>query len=183
MGRGDGEFVEFVRGSTARLRHAAYQLTGDRHQAEDDVQTVLVRMYTAWSRIHRQDPSAYARTVLANLVVDRWRRPIREDAAEELPERPALGDLADGVALRDWLTRALAPLSTRERNIVVLRHFWDLSEADVAAELKVSPGTVKSTASRALAKIRGVLPPAAQTLRSTETTVPSTSARSPSITS
>jgi RNA polymerase sigma-70 factor (sigma-E family) len=137
-----------------RLQHAAYLLTGDRHQAEDDVQTVLVRVYTAWPRIRRQDPFAYARKVLANLVIDRWRRPIREDATEELPERPVLGDFADGVAAQEWLMRALASLSARERAIVVLRHFWDLSEADVAAELKVSVGTVKSTASRALAKIR-----------------------------
>ncbi|EWM13263.1 SigE family RNA polymerase sigma factor [Kutzneria sp. 744] len=153
MARGDVEFVEFVRASSARLQHAAYLLTGDRHQAEDDVQTVLVRVYTAWPRIRRQDPFAYARKVLANMVIDRWRRPIREDATEELPERP-IPDLADGVATQEWLLRALALLSPRERTIVVLRHFWDLSEADVAVELKVSVGTVKSTASRALAKMR-----------------------------
>jgi len=154
MARGDVEFVEFVQASTARLQHAAYLLTGDRHQAEDDAQTVLVRVYTVWPRIRRQDPFAYARKVLANLVIDRWRRPFREDATEELPERPAPGDFADGVAVQEWLMRALARLSPRERAIVVLRHFWDLSEADVAAELGVSVGTVKSTASRALAKIR-----------------------------
>lgn len=153
MARGDVEFVEFVRASSVRLQHAAYLLTGDRHQAEDDVQTVLVRVYTAWSRIRRQDPFAYARKVLANMVIDRWRRPIREDATEELPEQP-IPDLADGVATQEWLLRALALLSPRERTIVVLRHFWDLSEADVAVELKVSVGTVKSTASRALAKMR-----------------------------
>lgn len=154
MARGDVEFVEFVRASTARLQHAAYLLTGDRHQAEDDVQTVLVRVYTAWSRIRRQDPFAYARKVLANLVIDRWRRPIREDATEDVPEQAMPGDLADGVAVQEWLMRALAVLSARERTIVVLRHFWDLPEVDVAAELNVSVGTVKSTASRALAKMR-----------------------------
>jgi RNA polymerase sigma-70 factor (sigma-E family) len=154
MARGDAEFVEFVRASSARLQRAAYLLTGDRHQAEDDVQTVLVRVYTAWSRIRRQDPFAYARKVLANLVIDRWRRPIREDATEELPEQAMPGDVADGVAVQEWLMRTLAVLSSRERAIVVLRHFWDLTEADVAAELNVSVGTVKSTASRALAKMR-----------------------------
>ncbi len=154
MARGDAEFVEFVRASSARLQRAAYLLTGDRHQAEDDVQTVLVRVYTAWSRIRRQDPFAYARKVLANLVIDRWRRPIREDATEELPEQAMPGDVADGVAVQEWLMRTLAVLSPRERAIVVLRHFWDLAEADVAAELNVSVGTVKSTASRALAKMR-----------------------------
>jgi RNA polymerase sigma-70 factor (sigma-E family) len=158
MARGDSEFVEFVRVSSARLHHAAYLLSGDRHQAEDDVQTALVRMYAAWPRLRRQDPFAYARKVLANLVIDRWRRPLREDATEDVPELPAHGDLVDGVVVQDRLLRALAQLSARERAIVVLRHFWDLSEADVAVELHVSVGTVKSTASRALAKMRVTAP-------------------------
>jgi RNA polymerase sigma-70 factor (sigma-E family) len=154
MARGDGEFAEFVRASSARLLRAAYLLTGDRHQAEDDVQTALVRTYTSWGKIRRQDPFGYARRVLANHVIDRWRRPIREDATEELPERPVAGDFTDGVVTQEWLMRALAGLSARERAVVVLRHFCDLSEADVAAELKISLGTVKSTNSRALAKMR-----------------------------
>jgi RNA polymerase sigma-70 factor (sigma-E family) len=156
MARGDSEFVEFVQASSARLHHAAYLLSGDRHQAEDDVQTALVRVYTAWPRVRRQDPFAYTRKVLANLVIDRWRRPFREDATEGVPEPPVRGDLADGVVVQDWLMRALAQLTARERAIVVLRHFWDLSEADVAAELKVSLGTVKSTTSRALVKMRAI---------------------------
>jgi RNA polymerase sigma-70 factor (sigma-E family) len=158
MARGDSEFVEFVRASSARLHHAAYMLSGDRHQAEDDVQTTLVRVYTAWPRVRRQDPFAYSRKVLANLVIDRWRRPFREDATEGVPELPVRGDLVDGVVVQDWLMRALAQLTARERAVVVLRHFWDMSEADVAAELKVSLGTVKSTASRALVKMRVAVP-------------------------
>ncbi|MGW4489683.1 SigE family RNA polymerase sigma factor [Amycolatopsis sp. NPDC004368] len=154
MARGDSEFADFVRAVSPRLHHAAYLMSGDRHQAEDDVQTALVRTYTVWARIRKQDPFAYARKVLANHVIDRWRRPYREDATEVVPERAVERDFADGVADQQWLMRALAPLSPRERAIVVLRHFWDLSEADVAAELKVSLGTVKSTNSRALAKMR-----------------------------
>jgi RNA polymerase sigma-70 factor (sigma-E family) len=156
MARGDSEFVEFVQASSPRLHRAAYLLSGDRHQAEDDVQTALVRVYTAWPRVRRQDPFAYTRKVLANLVIDRWRRPFREDATEGVPELPVPRDLVEGVVVQDWLMRALAQLTARERAIVVLRHFWDLSEADVAAELKVSLGTVKSTASRALVKMRAV---------------------------
>ncbi|MEV0070471.1 MULTISPECIES: SigE family RNA polymerase sigma factor [unclassified Amycolatopsis] len=155
MARGDSEFADFVRAFSPRLLHAAYLLTGDRHQAEDDVQTALVRTYTSWPRIRKQDPFAYARKVLANHVIDRWRRPYREQATEEVPERAVERDFTVGVVDQEWLMRALAPLSPRERAIVVLRHFWDLSEADVAAELKVSLGTVKSTNSRALAKMRG----------------------------
>ncbi|HEX4222758.1 MAG TPA: SigE family RNA polymerase sigma factor [Pseudonocardiaceae bacterium] len=158
MARSDPEFVEFVRASSARLHHAAYLLSGDRHQAEDDVQTALVRLYAAWPRLRRRDPFAYTRKVLANLVIDRWRRPLREHATEQVPERPARGDVANAVVVQDWLMRALAELSARERAIVVLRHFWDMPEADVAAELEVSLGTVKSTASRALAKMRVAAP-------------------------
>ncbi|WP_432856060.1 SigE family RNA polymerase sigma factor [Amycolatopsis sp. CA-161197] len=153
MARGDSEFADFVRAVSPRLLHAAYLLTGDRHQAEDDVQTALVRTYTSWPRIRKQDPFAYARKVLSNHVIDRWRRPYREQATEDVPERAIERDFTAGVADQEWLMRALAPLSPRERAIVVLRHFWDLSEADVA-ELKVSLGTVKSTNSRALAKMR-----------------------------
>ncbi|SEO89426.1 SigE family RNA polymerase sigma factor [Amycolatopsis saalfeldensis] len=154
MARGDVEFAEFVRVSSARLLRAAYLLTGDRHQAEDDVQTALVKTFASWGRIRRQDPFAYTRRVLANHVIDRWRRPFREDATEELPERTVVRDFTDGVVTQEWLMRELAELSARERAVVVLRHFCDLSEADVAAELKVSLGTVKSTNSRALAKMR-----------------------------
>lgn len=154
MARGDSEFADFVRAVSPRLLHAAYLLTGDRHQAEDDVQTALVRTYTSWPRIRKQDPFAYARKVLSNHVIDRWRRPYREQATEDVPERAVERDFTAVVADQEWLMRALAPLTPRERAIVVLRHFWDLSEADVAAELKVSLGTVKSTNSRALAKMR-----------------------------
>src|SRR5690348_1218829 len=77
MARGDSEFADFVRAVSPRLLHAAYLLTGDRHQAEDDVQTALVRTYTSWPRIRKQDPFAYARKVLSNHVIDRWRRPYR----------------------------------------------------------------------------------------------------------
>src|SRR5262245_36401569 len=124
MARGDSEFVEFVRASSPRLHHAAYLLSGDRHQAEDDVQSALVRVYATWHRVRRQDPFAYARKVLANLVIDRWRRPLREDATEAVPDLPVRGDVADDVVVQDWLMRALAHLTARERAIVVLRHFW-----------------------------------------------------------
>ncbi|HWD05270.1 MAG TPA: SigE family RNA polymerase sigma factor [Amycolatopsis sp.] len=154
MARGDSEFADFVRAASPRLLHAAYLLSGDRHQAEDDVQTALVRAYTAWPRIRRQDPFAYARKVLANHVIDRWRRPYREDATEDVPERSGPRDFTDGVVNQEWLMRALSALTPRERAIVVLRHYWDLPEAEVAAELKVSLGTVKSTNLRALAKMR-----------------------------
>lgn len=152
--RSDDEFAEFVHACSSRLTHAAYLLTGDRHQAEDAAQTAFTRTYAAWSRVRRKDPYAYARRVLANHVIDGWRRPIREYATEELPEHEPVPDVAYAVAQREWLSTALARLTARERTVIVLRHFFDLSEDQVAMELGVSTGTVKSTNSRALAKLR-----------------------------
>jgi RNA polymerase sigma-70 factor (sigma-E family) len=154
VSRGDEEFVEFARASSGRLTHAAYLLIGDRHLAEDAAQTALVRTYAAWSRVRRQDAYAYARKVLVNHVTDGWRRPLRERASGEVPDRPAGGDLADEVAGRQWLVEALGALSPRERAVVVLRYFFDLPETAVASELDVTVGTVKSTNFRALAKLR-----------------------------
>jgi RNA polymerase sigma-70 factor (sigma-E family) len=160
MSRGDQEFVEFVRGCSGRLLHAAYLLTGDRHHAEDAAQTALVRTYAAWSRVRRQDAYAYARAVLVNHVTDGWRRPVRERATATPPEPPPTADMADEVARQRWLVTALAGLTVRERSIVVLRHFFDLPEAEVARDLGISIGTVKSTTSRALTKLRVSLDPA-----------------------
>ncbi|MET8154647.1 SigE family RNA polymerase sigma factor [Actinoplanes sp. NPDC049668] len=156
--RGDDEFVEFARANSARLQRAAYLLTGDRHQAEDAAQAALVRVYAAWGRVRRKDPYAYTRRVLANLITDQWRRPMREYATEQLPEQPLPRDLADDVTRRRWLIGALQALSPRERAVVVLRHFFDATEVDVARELDISLGTVKSLNSRALAKLRVSIP-------------------------
>jgi len=154
MARGDDEFADFVRASSTRLTHAAFLLTGDRHQAEDAAQTAFTRTYAAWSRVRHKDAYGYARTVLMNHVIDGWRRPIREYATETMPEGPDRVDVDKAVTQREWLTSVLKTLTDRERAVVVLRHFFDLPEADVARELGVSLGTVKSTNSRALAKLR-----------------------------
>ena len=154
MGRADEDFAEFAAASYGGLRHAAYLLTGDRHCAEDAAQTALVRTYAAWSRVRRDDAYAYARKVLVNHVTDRWRRRGREYPVSELPEHNASPDPADEVALRHWLTGALATLTAKERAVVVMRYLFDQPEAAVARDLGVTVGTVKSTSSRALAKLR-----------------------------
>jgi len=154
MTRADDEFVEFASASSARLQHVAYLLTGNRHEAEDAAQTALVRTYASWQRVRRRDAYAYARAVLTNHVTDRWRRPYREYATEELPERPVPRDLADDVTRRRWLIGMLDALTPRERAVIVLRHYLDLPEAEVARELSLSLGTVKSLNSRGLAKLR-----------------------------
>jgi len=154
MAHGDEDFVEFVQASSPRLLRAAYLLTGDRHVAEDAAQTALVRTYAAWSRVRREDAFAYARRVLVNHVTDRWRRRLREYATGTLPDRPTKVDIAEEVALRQWLIGALASLTRRERAVTVMRYYFDLPEASVADELQISVGTVKSTSARALAKLR-----------------------------
>ena len=168
MARGDEEFVEFAGASSARLQRAAYLLTGDRHQAEEIAQATLVRVYAAWGRVRRRDPYAYARTVLANLVNDQWRRPMREYATEVMPDREAPRDLADDVTRRRWLISVLGTLSPRERSVIVLRHLLDASEAEVARDLNMSLGTVKSLNSRGLAKLRvtaGIRKPAQEQIK------------------
>ncbi len=152
----DEDFAEFAEASYGGLRHAAYLITGDRHAAEDAAQAALVRTYAAWSRVRRDDAFAYARRTLVNYLTDRWRRRLREYPAGELPEQAANAapDPADEVALRQWLASALGTLTARERAVVVLRYLFDLPEAAVAKDLGVTLGTVKSTSSRALAKLR-----------------------------
>lgn len=152
--RGDEEFAEFARASWRRLLHAAFLLTGDRHAAEDAAQTALVRTYASWSRIRNRDAYSYARSILANHVTDRWRRPIREYATADMPDTPHSRDVADDVTHRRWLVDALAALTPKERAVIVLRHYFDITEADVARELDMPLGTVKSLNARGLAKLR-----------------------------
>jgi len=154
LAHGDDKFVEFAQESTAGLRRAAYLLTGDRHLAEDAVQATLVRTYAAWRRVRRDDAYAYARRVLVNYLTDKWRRRLKEYPTDDLPEPGAEPDIANEVALRQWLTGALARLTPRERTVIVMRFLFDLPEETVARDLGVSLGTVKSTNSRALAKLR-----------------------------
>jgi RNA polymerase sigma-70 factor (sigma-E family) len=154
LAREDDEFAEFAQASYAGLRHAAWLLTGDRHAAEDAAQAALVRTFAAWSRVRREDAYAYTRRVLVNLVTDKWRRRLREYPTSELPEHLTGPDPADEVALRQWVTGALATLTAKERAVVVMRYLFDLPEAAVARDLGITTGTVKSTSSRALAKLR-----------------------------
>lgn len=148
------EFEEFVRQSASALETTAYLLVGDRHRAEEMTQRAYERVWRAWSRA-RLDPLPYARRVLVNLRVDDWRRRRRELLVADVPERVASPAFA--VDERDRLVRALLTLPKQQRKIVVLRHLLDLSVADVSEQLGVSPGTVKSSASRGLAALRTAL--------------------------
>jgi len=155
-GTRDEEFTAFMRSASPGLGRVAWLLCGDVHQAEELVQHALVRTYVAWPRARARDPYAYARRVLANQRIDTWRHRRREVLVDPstVPDR---GHLAGDSEDRDRLVRALALLTPRQRRVVVLRHLMDLSERQVADDLGIGVGTVKSTASRALARLRAEL--------------------------
>jgi RNA polymerase sigma-70 factor (sigma-E family) len=160
----EASFVAFATGHIPALTQAAYLLTGDRHRAEDLVQTALARSYAAWERIEKADPEAYVRRVMLNAYRS-WcrRRPWRETPSGHLADQAdgALGptpgvDHAAAYADRDAMWQALATLSRQQRAIVVLRYYEDRSEADVAQLLGCTVGTVKRQNARALAKLRAL---------------------------
>jgi RNA polymerase sigma-70 factor (sigma-E family) len=150
-------FEDFVRESGDRLLRVAVLLTSDQHLAEDIYQETLERLAARWSRV--SNPGAFCRRVMHNLVIDRirmhQRRP-RELGLYPVHDStdPHSGDSLSAVELRPVLLAALDTLTPQQRAIVVLRYFDDRSEADVASLLGVSAGTVKSTASRAMARLR-----------------------------
>lgn len=151
--RDDAEFRAFVEANGATLLHAARLLTGDHHRGEDLVQTALTNVYLKWGRIDA--PLAYARRALVNAHIDQTRRKWwGERPTEELPESgEATGDIAAS-DMRDELRRMLASLSPRERAIVVMRYYCDLSEQETARTMGIPVGTVKSSCARALARLR-----------------------------
>ena len=154
----DREFDEFAAAAWPRLRWTAYLLAGDHHLAEDLAQTALVKTYAAWRRVRPGEAYSYARRTLVNTNIDRLRRrrfhEVPADERQDAATDASSSTTTDGVDDADLLVRLLHGLNDRERRILVLRHYWDLSEAAVAGELGISVGTVKSTTSRALAKIR-----------------------------
>ena len=163
-------FEQFVAESTGSLLRTAYLVTGDSGHAEDLVQQSLFKIARRWSRVaSMESPQAYARRILINVALDDAKRRSRhraELAGQSLPDRPpsvpwesemswgALGAADD----RLELIRALGELPPRQRAVLVLRYFDDLTESEVASTLGCSIGTVKSTTSRALEKMRELVP-------------------------
>ncbi|MGH8890948.1 MAG: SigE family RNA polymerase sigma factor [Acidothermaceae bacterium] len=150
----EADFEAFVATSGHRLLRTAYLLVGDLHSAEDVLQTALERTARRWTRISGI-PEAYARTVLANLATDRWRRRSARPAEVFIdPPEHSSTDFAADLVIRDALIRALSQLTRRQRAVLVLRFFDDLTEAETATALGISVGTVKSSTSRALDRLR-----------------------------
>lgn len=152
----EGAFRDFVAVSSPPLLRAAWLLTGDESTAQDLVQAAWERTWTRWDRIAETDePLAYVRRVMTSIFLT-WRRrkwwsEIPSSSSWQAP--PVIED-EDGALLRSSVLAALARLSGKQRAVVVLRYFLDLTEAQTAAELGCSIGAVKSHASRALAHLR-----------------------------
>jgi RNA polymerase sigma-70 factor (sigma-E family) len=149
-------FTQFVEVRQRALLRTAWLLTGDWALAEDLAQTALARSWPRWERIRRRDdPEIYVRRVMVNTWASWSRRRWRgERPSGTVPDGQAPGDMAAEVAVRMAVRAALGSLTARQRAVLVLRVFDDLSEAQVARVLGCAVGTVKSTMARALGRLR-----------------------------
>lgn len=150
------------------LLRTAYLLTGDLHKAEDLLQDALTKVAQRWRRLSDGNPEGYARTILVRTNVSWWRGIRREQVVGELPETEDAGaGNDDSIEHRVVMARALAKLPPRQRAVLVLRYYDDLTERQTADVLGVSVGTVKSQAHAALRKLRAESPELAELIGST----------------
>ncbi|MEV4760730.1 SigE family RNA polymerase sigma factor [Micromonospora sp. NPDC049559] len=157
QGSDDADFREFVEVRYGELLRMAYLLTGSRDTAQDLVHDALLKAMRHWPRV--DEPMAYVRRALVNGRISRWRRiGLRELLTAVLPERSRPDD-TEAVVVRNELLAALDQLPARMRAVLVLRYWEDLPEAEVAATMGCSVGTVKSQAARGLTRLREVLRP------------------------
>ncbi|MFL6077975.1 MAG: SigE family RNA polymerase sigma factor [Mycobacteriales bacterium] len=153
-------FTEFVRARSAALARSAFLLTGDQHLAEDLVQTALGKAMLRWPKI-ADDPEPYVRRILYHEHISIWRRRrVAENLTGDLPDHPDGQPRhdTDAIELQVLLHRALMRLTPRQRAVLVLRYFEDLSEARTAELLDCSVGTVKSQTRHALRRLRKLSP-------------------------
>jgi RNA polymerase sigma-70 factor (sigma-E family) len=147
-------FDAFVRARLPELLRFGRVLTGSQEAAADLVQDALERTLLAWPRLHERDePTAYVRRVMVNRNISVWRRLRRETLTGELPDR-----LIEDRQRDHDLWVALQSLPPRQRAVLALRYYEDLSEAEIARVLGCSTGTVKSQASKGVAKMRALVP-------------------------
>jgi RNA polymerase sigma-70 factor (sigma-E family) len=152
----EADFAAFVANRSPALLSFAHVLTGDRHDAEDVVQTALAATALGWHRVRSRDnPEGYVRRAIVTTHLNRQRRrPWRERPSADVPEPPAPPAPGEDLDERDAMWRVLATLPARQRAVLVLRYYEDLSEADIADVLGCSRGTVKSQAAKALDRLR-----------------------------
>ena len=152
----DAEFEAYMAARQPGLLRTAYLISGDRHTAEDLVQTALAKLYLSWDRVHdRQVLDGYVRRIIVNEHHSLWRRAWkkRELTTDSLPDHQTVAHDHDHEQ-RDALWEFVQTLPRKQRAVIVLRYYEDLSEAEIAETLGISVGTVKSQASRALAAMR-----------------------------
>lgn len=151
----DADFSAYMQARQPGLLRTAYLLTGDRHTAEDLVQSAFAKLYLSWEKVQQRDSiDGYVRRILINENNSLWRRAWkkREHTTEVLPETAHVDAHDDGLGRDLW--DAVQTLPRKARAVVVLRYYEELSEAETADALGISVGTVKSQASRALATLR-----------------------------
>lgn len=151
----DAEFAEYMAARQPSLLRTAYLLTGDRHAAEDLVQNALAKLYLSWDKVQRRDlVDGYVRRIMVNENNSLWRRAWKrnEVSTDEVPERGVAPEHDHGEKSALW--DFVQTLPKRQRAVIVLRYYEELSEAETAELLGISVGTVKSQASRALASMR-----------------------------
>jgi RNA polymerase sigma-70 factor (sigma-E family) len=165
-GDGDDAFSEFVAAQSESLMRSAYLLTGRRADAEDAVQATLLKVYLAWHRIERREAAgAYARKALLHEVLAVRRGPLRRHWVTDRPPEVAVTADDGGTETRDLLHVALLRLPAKQRAVIVLRYYEDLTEQQTADVLGVRVGTVKQHASRGLSRLRQELDASAEELR------------------
>lgn len=147
-------FEDYVVARTPALLLYGYALTGDAARAEDLVQGALAATYRHWGRVGTGGAEAYVRRAVLNAHLNRWRRLSRREQLTDTPPEVHTPDATSSVDERDAVWGALATLPPRQRAVIVLRYYEDLSEAQIAEALGCSAGTVKSQSSKALAKLR-----------------------------
>ncbi len=164
---GERDFEDFVEARTGALLRYAHVLTGDSHRAEDLVQSALASCYRHWRRIGSVEAERYVRRAVLNAYLSWWRRPVRrhetsvDDVTPLLDARRSALAADAGLDVRDEVWRALAQLPPRQRAVIALRYFEDLTEVEAATTLHVSVGTIKSQHAKAMRTLRGVLGPSA----------------------
>jgi RNA polymerase sigma-70 factor (sigma-E family) len=151
------DFEEFAVAALPALLRFGVVLTGDRHRADDLVQTALVKTMRRWAHIEREHPTAYVRRVMVTTQLSWWRAHRRESALPESFDMASPGDAEASYDDQDQLARGLAVLPARQRAVIVLRYYEGLSEAEIADALGCARGTVKSQAAKALRTLRRVL--------------------------
>ena len=168
-------FNEYVVARTAALSRMAYLLTADHHLAEDLLQIGLTRLASRWPEVRHGSPDAYVRRILVNELISWRRRRTFHERPTDLHTRPpevVVGDRTDAVVRRVIVGRALAQLAPRQRAVLVLRFYEDLSEAETAEMLGCAVGTVKSQTHHALARLRELAPELAELLTDATETEP-----------